>query len=379
ARLILDDVVPPHVPAFLHRGVRRGQALEDDDLLDELRPLEALVGDLLQRDDRAAAIAAVGGDHERGLAVVRAVAERLGAEAAEDDAVGRADPGAGEHRDRELGDHGHVERDAVALPDAERLESVGEAADLAVELLVGQRPLLAGLAFPQDRRLVAPCGGEMAVEAVVSHVRLRADEPFRERQLPVEDLLPGLEPVELLGEVLPEFQPVLRLVDLRVLRDGVLHELLRRREGAVFLEQRFQGFVGHANLQNILPPGSGSPLPRGTPVIAELKWFGYTSKTMAFTSSTTGLLERVEKFVAAHLDANWAAEPKAARLALLVREELRRWTQSSYPGSTCEGAALDPDSRRRLCLTIHSAPVSHRVEVWGLIKDDPIRAVGGHT
>jgi hypothetical protein len=100
---------------------------------------------------------------------------------------------------------------------------------------------------------------------------------------------------------------------------------------------------------------------------------------MAFTTSTTGLLERVEKFVASHLDANWAAEPKAARLALLVREELRRWTQSSYPGSSCEGTALDPGSRRRLSLTIHSAPVSHRVEVWGMLKDDPVRAVSGHT
>src|SRR5262247_3531896 len=100
---------------------------------------------------------------------------------------------------------------------------------------------------------------------------------------------------------------------------------------------------------------------------------------MAFTASATGLLERVEKFVAAHLDANWAAEPRAGRIALLVREELRRWTQSSYPGSTCEGSALDPQSRRRLSLTIHSAPVSHRVEIWGLVKDDPVRPVGGHT
>jgi len=121
------------------------------------------------------------------------------------------------------------------------------------------------------------------------------------------------------------------------------------------------------------------PLPRGAPVIAEAISFGYTSETMAFTASTTGLLERVEKFVASHLDVNWAAEPRAARLALLVREELRRWTQSSYPGATCEGSALDPESRRRLSLTIHSAPVSHRVEVWGLLKDDPIRAVSGHT
>ena len=100
---------------------------------------------------------------------------------------------------------------------------------------------------------------------------------------------------------------------------------------------------------------------------------------MAFTASTTGLLERVEKFVAGHLDANWAAEPMPSRLALLVREELRRWTQSSYPGAICEGAALDPNSRRRLTLTIHSAPVSHRVEIWGLAKDDAVNPVSGHT
>ncbi|HVR87096.1 MAG TPA: hypothetical protein VMU54_22415 [Planctomycetota bacterium] len=100
---------------------------------------------------------------------------------------------------------------------------------------------------------------------------------------------------------------------------------------------------------------------------------------MAFTASTNGLLERLEKFAAAHLDGNWVAEPKPARLALLVREELRRWTQSSYPGASCEGAALDPGSRRRLCLTIHSAPVSHRVEIWGLERTEALRDLSPHT
>lgn len=100
---------------------------------------------------------------------------------------------------------------------------------------------------------------------------------------------------------------------------------------------------------------------------------------MAFTDTTKGLLERVETFVSGHLEANWAAEPKPARLALLVREELRRWTQSSYPGATCEGSALDAGSRRRLSLTIHSAPVSHRVEVWGLSKDDAATPPSAHT
>ncbi|HLY73954.1 MAG TPA: hypothetical protein VKU80_07525 [Planctomycetota bacterium] len=100
---------------------------------------------------------------------------------------------------------------------------------------------------------------------------------------------------------------------------------------------------------------------------------------MAFTASTNGLLERLEKFAAAHLDQNWAAEPKPARLALLVREELRRWTQSSYPGAACEGSVLDAGSRRRLSLTIHSAPVSHRVEVWGLDHTEPPRNLSPHT
>ena len=50
----------------------------------------------------------------------------FGAETAEDDAVNGADARAGEHRDRELGHERHVNRHAIALPDAERLEDVGE-------------------------------------------------------------------------------------------------------------------------------------------------------------------------------------------------------------------------------------------------------------
>lgn len=95
---------------------------------------------------------------------------------------------------------------------------------------------------------------------------------------------------------------------------------------------------------------------------------------MAFRQSTSELLQTLEKIVRADLEDGWAAEPPAARLALLVREELGRWTRATYPGSTLEGAALDPGSRRRLSLTIHSAPVSHRVEVWGLACGDEAEA-----
>ena len=91
---------------------------------------------------------------------------------------------------------------------------------------------------------------------------------------------------------------------------------------------------------------------------------------MTFQASTSEILGRLEKAVSENLGNGWVAEPPAARLSLLIREELGRWTQSHYPGSTSEGSAIETDSRRRLSLTIHSAPVSHRVEIWGLACDD---------
>ncbi len=167
-------------------------------------PCERLVGHLLERHDLAAAVAAVGGDEQRRLRVVDAIAQRLGAEAAEDDAVDGADARAREHRDRELGHERQVERDAVALLHAERLQDVGELAHLAVEVEVGQRAAVARLAFPDERGLVAARRANVAVEAVGADVELAADEPLRVRRLPVEDLRPGLHPLELGGERRPE-------------------------------------------------------------------------------------------------------------------------------------------------------------------------------
>ncbi len=95
---------------------------------------------------------------------------------------------------------------------------------------------------------------------------------------------------------------------------------------------------------------------------------------MAFSFPTAELLGRLEQAVLGNLDDGWVAEPAAARAALLVREELRRWTQATYPGSASEGEALEPGSRRRLSLVIHSAPVTHRVEVWGLACGDDLEA-----
>ena len=220
------------------------RARDDDDVLDARRFAQRIVGHLLERHDRPAPVAAIGGDEQARLRVVDAIAQRLGGEAAKDDGVHRADARAGQHRDRQLGDERHVERHAVALADAEPLEDVGELADLAVELEVGQRAAIAGLALPDEGRLVAAPGADMAVEAIGADVQLAADEPLRVRRIPLEHLRPGLNPLELLGEVLPERFRVRRRpgVDLRI-RDMAPSRgtrLSARRSGPPAAGRRFR-------------------------------------------------------------------------------------------------------------------------------------------
>ena len=111
-----------------------------------------------------------------------AVLDALAAEAAEDHAMHRADARAGEHGDRRLRNHRHVNEDAVAFLAAIALQHIGKQADFAVKLLVGEDAPFAGFAFPDDGGLVAARTGEMPIEAVFADVELAADKPLGERQ-----------------------------------------------------------------------------------------------------------------------------------------------------------------------------------------------------
>ena len=166
---------------------------------------------------------------------------------------GGADASAGEHGDRQLGDHRHVDGDAVALRDAEPLEDVGEPLHVAVQVGVGDRAGVAGLALPVVGDLVAVAGLDVAVDGVVTDVELAADEPLGEGQLPVADGVPLLEPVEEVGGLAgPEALVV--LVGL-VVQEGAgdearLLEVLGRRERPVLAQELLDGgaarHVAHA-------------------------------------------------------------------------------------------------------------------------------------
>ncbi len=124
----------------------------------------------------------------------------------------RSDPGTREHRDRELRNHRHIERDAVAGLDAELFHHVGKAADLAVKLQIRQRSLFAGLAFPDERGLVLSPRRQVSVEAVVRDIDAAADKPLSVRLKPFEHGVPTSKPIERFRLLRPKAGHVLRRI-----------------------------------------------------------------------------------------------------------------------------------------------------------------------
>ncbi len=247
----VDHVVPPHVAGFVPLDVLAGTP-DHQDLVDLLALLlglpDRLVDGRLERRRGAAPVAAVRGDDHLRLAVGHPVGERVGGEAAEDDGVRRADPGAGQHRDHGLGDHRQVDRDPVTLGDAELGERVGGLADLVLEVGVRQvAGVVLGLADPVQGDLVAVAVLDVPVDAVVRRVDGAAGEPLGERRVvPVQDPVPLLAPVQALGLLGPERLPVGggAFVGL-LLHVGVLRQLCRRLEPAILAGEVGQGLVSH--------------------------------------------------------------------------------------------------------------------------------------
>ncbi len=140
------------------------------------------------------------------------------------------DPGAGQHRDRQLGDHGEVDRNRITLLDPEVLEDVGELLDLGLQLGVGEGPAVFRLIpLPEDRGLIPPALLDLVVQAVVRDVELSAHEPLGLWRVPVEDPVPLLEPVQFPGPLGPETLVVSLgvLVDRRVVHVRHPGKLLR--------------------------------------------------------------------------------------------------------------------------------------------------------
>ncbi len=237
------QIVPPVVAVPLHLYVVSGAA-QHDHMFERRNLFCRLVRRLLQLHHRSAPVGAVLRYQELCAGVVHPLPQRVCTEPAEDDIVYGADPRAGQHRHRRLRHHSHVDADGVALFDPERFQNVGECAHLAVKLLVGKGAHVPRLSFPDDCGLGPSPGVQVAVQAVIAHVGPAADEPLCVRGLPLQNLLPGGEPVESGGKVSPELLGVLpgQLAQPPVLPHrsdaGRRGEFVRRSKDAVFAQDR---------------------------------------------------------------------------------------------------------------------------------------------
>ena len=120
-----------------------------------------------------------------------------------------SDAGAGEHRNRTFDGQRHVDHYAIPFNHAERLQAIREAADQAIELVVGDDALAAVFAQPDEGSAVATVRVGVPVERVDRDVRLRAHEPLVVDTIPLENFCPGLGPLEVESIVSPEVFGVL--------------------------------------------------------------------------------------------------------------------------------------------------------------------------
>ena len=200
--------MPPVVPPRLH-GAVGVDALHHQHVLHARRPAidaQGLIHGRLQGHRLVFTEATIGGDHRLGLAIDQTITQRISREAAEHHRVGSTDAGTGQHGDRRLRHHRHVERHEVALADAQRFERVGRLAHLGMQLAIGEGAGIAGFAFPNEGRFVGTGASEMAIKAVGAEVGGAAFKPAgKGRIAPIEHRVKRLKPMKLTaGGVAPE-------------------------------------------------------------------------------------------------------------------------------------------------------------------------------
>ena len=237
AELAVCELVQPDVPALHHRGAFARTAVNDR-VPYRRRLVERLVGVLLEGHLGAVSPALVLGDQELAPHVVHPVGQRLGRKAAEDDRVRGTQACAGEHRDRQLRDHPHVDRDRSAFLHAEPPEPVREANDLVLEVGEGQlAAVVLRLTFPVVGNLGAVPGLDVPVNAVEADIQLAAEVPPGVRRLPFVELAERLEPRDALAAFgFPELLEV-AVVDLG-LRVRLSREVIRRGIPALLEQDR---------------------------------------------------------------------------------------------------------------------------------------------
>ena len=231
----------PDISARLHLDVVLGSS-EDQAGLNGRTLGECLVNNVFERKDLSAAPATISRDDQFCFGIVVALGNGLSGETAENDGVDGSNSGTRQHGHRQLGGHGHVNGDTIALLNPQLFEPICHAADFAMQLSVGQLPMVSRFAFPNEGDLVSSTRFDLGVEAVVRDVRLTFNKPTYAILGLLVDRFEWTKPVQLfLSELAPKSLGVLngrvvkRLVGICGVDLRFRDEFGGRRKQATFL------------------------------------------------------------------------------------------------------------------------------------------------
>ena len=138
----------------------------------------------------------------------------------------RADPRAGQHGNRSLGNIREIDDDPIAFFDFVPLQHIREAANFVMQLLVGKRTSVTRFAFPDNCRLVPARTSQMAIQTIFRDVEFAADEPLRKGRFPFQDPFPFGAPDQLARFSSPE---LCRLLHRFSIHSAILSETFDSR------------------------------------------------------------------------------------------------------------------------------------------------------
>ena len=145
----------------------------------------------------ATTIADIAGDDDLRLGVDDAIAQGGVPESGINHRVHGADARASQHGDGTLKRERHIDDDAIAFLYAERFQSIGEAANLRVQLAIGDLALGSIFSQPDVGNAIAAVGIGVTIKRVDGDVQFCAGEPLVIDAVEVVDLVPRLQPGKL--------------------------------------------------------------------------------------------------------------------------------------------------------------------------------------
>ena len=218
--LRIDEIMPPNVPFRIHRSSLDSHSLIDETFADRRALGEGCVGEGFEADQLASSVKGVGGDQDRGFAVVDSVSKGIGREAGKDHAtrferpirleldfkiprkdlrVNDPEPSTSQHRESSLRYCGQVDARKVALLQSQFLQSIRSLANFGQKHPVSNFAMVSRNICLVDNRDPVRISQRMSVHAIVRDIQTTAQEPgkvsaFRGSS---SDGAEGPEPVQL--------------------------------------------------------------------------------------------------------------------------------------------------------------------------------------